>query len=85
MTLPKAITESMASNATGYCAVIDGVLDIRTASNTQNSAALNALFTCGYEVTSMCKDPDTCDCIVKILEGLEPNAKIVAVTIKAQK
>lgn len=72
----------MATSCTGYGAVIDGVLDIRTVTETKNMAAVNALFMCGFGVATTCHDPD-CDCKVKILEVMRPDVKLVAVKVQA--
>lgn len=75
------LQELMATTATGWAAVIDGVLNINTASHTKNAAALNALCVSGYLIASNCNDPD-CDCKVNLLGRLMPAAKLVQITVK---
>lgn len=72
----------LASSATGFGAVIDGVLNIRTVSDTQNAAALNALYILGFRIISNCEDTD-CDCKVKLLSRLSPSTEIRRVTVEA--
>ena len=77
-----SLTDLMATSCTGYGAVIDGVLDIRTVTETKNMAAVNALFMCGFGVATTCHDPD-CDCKVKILEVMRPDVNLVPVKVQA--
>lgn len=72
------LTAGMADTAHGYAAVIDGVLNIRSATLTANAAAFNALTLCGFKILSTCKDVD-CDCMVKALAELRPDVKVVQV------
>ena len=81
--LPATLTSRLASSATGYGAVIDGVLNVRTVSETRNATALNALFITGIMVHNPCRDLD-CDCLVKLLAKLRPKVKIVAVSVEAR-
>lgn len=74
---------SMAKSATGYGAIINGVLDIRSVSLTKSMAAVNALYLQGLGVVSTCTDPD-CDCKVKILAEFFPETKIVPVMVQAE-
>lgn len=71
----------LATTATGYGAVIDGILNIRTVTDGRNMAALNALVLSGHRVLSICHDPD-CDCMVKALARIEPSVKIVPVNVQ---
>lgn len=77
----QSLTIRLATSATGYGAVIDGVLNIRTVTDTMNAAALNALYVCGFQVLTGCGDAD-CDCMVKAAAKLIPHAKIVPVKIE---
>lgn len=72
----------LATTATGYGAVIDGVLDIRTVADTPSGAAMCALMAKGRRVISNCADPD-CDCKVRLLADLYPEIKIVPVSVEA--
>jgi hypothetical protein len=78
-----AMTASMARTSSGFAAVIGGVLDIRSASETADMAAYNALFLVGINLISNCNDPD-CDCKRKALARLRPDIKIVPVTMEAK-
>ncbi len=75
------LTQRLATSATGYGAVIDGILDIRTVTDGPNGAALNALFVKGVNVVSNCIDRD-CTCMVELLGRLHPDVKIVAVAVQ---
>lgn len=79
-----ALTQLLATSATGYGAVIDGVLNIRTVTDTPNAAALNALYVCGIQIVSTCNDTD-CDCMLKVAAHLRPDIKIVPVKIEVTK
>lgn len=79
--LPAALAGRLAASATGYGAVIDGVLNIRTVTDTANHAAINALFLCGVFVQSTCGDPE-CDCMVRLLARLRPGDRIVPVAVE---
>lgn len=72
----------MATSCTGYGAVIDGVLDVRTVSESKNMAALAALSCCGYGVATTCHDPD-CSCKVDILKVMRPDVVLVPVKVQA--
>ena len=76
-------TARLATSATGYGAVIDGVLNIRTVTETPNAAALNALFLAGYRVLSNCTDTD-CDCKVRLLAKVRPDIRIVSVAVEVR-
>lgn len=73
----------LATTATGYGAVIDGVLNIRTVTETANLAAFNALIVCGYGVRTSCLDPD-CDCKVRLLAQVLPAVQIVPVAVEVR-
>lgn len=79
--LPSALTEGMSRSAQGYAAVIDGILNVRTVTDTRNAAALNALFITGYRVIPTCQDPD-CDFVVRLLAQMRPDIKIVPVSLE---
>lgn len=75
------LTARLATSATGWAAVIDGVLNIRTVTDSANAAAVNALYLSGINVISNCRDAD-CDCMVKVLEKMKPDIKLVRVTLE---
>lgn len=77
-----SIADLLATSATGWGVVIDGVLNIRTVTETANAAAINALCIGGFRILSNCGDPD-CDCMVKALEQLMPSARVVPVKVEA--
>lgn len=79
--MTNAITQRLATTATGYAAIIGGVLDIRTVTDGRNAAALNALFANGTRVESNCTDRD-CTCLVELLGRLHPDVQIVAVAVQ---
>lgn len=75
------LTEAMATSATGYAAVIDGVLDIRTTSDNLKGATIYALRGLGYVILVGCPDPE-CDCILRNLPPeLKDRIEIVAVSV----
>lgn len=74
------LAASLATSAMGYGAVIDGVLNIRTVSDSKNGAALNAIYVLGYRLASACVNPD-CTCMVQALAQIAPGARIVPVTV----
>lgn len=80
---PHPLADRLATTATGWGAVIDGVLNIRTVSDTANAAALNALFVGGFPILSTCVDTD-CDCMVKALGRLMPKAQLVRVRLEVE-
>lgn len=73
------LAASLATSAMGYAAVIDGVLNIRTVSESENAAALNAIYALGYRLSTTCVNPD-CNCMVQALAQIAPGARIVPVT-----
>lgn len=76
-----ALTDLLATSATGWGAVIDGVLNIRTVTDTANAAAVNALYLSGINVLSNCRDSD-CDCMVNVLAKMKPEIKLVRVKME---
>jgi len=76
-----ALTDLLATSATGWGAVIDGVLNIRTVTDTANAAAVNALYLSGINVLSNCRDSD-CDCMVNVLAKMRPEIKLVRVKME---
>lgn len=85
------LIKSLAATATGYAAVIDGVLDIRTVADNEKGAAINALSVLGvpmFVLAMLCQDPE-CDCTTKMLKGVAEQRKrkveIVAVKIETLK
>lgn len=74
------LTASLATSAMGYAAVIDGVLNIRTVSEGEKAAALNAIYVLGYRIATTCVNPD-CNCMVQALAQIAPGARIVPVTV----
>ena len=81
----EAITKGLATQATGFACVIDGVLDMRTISDTAKGCAARTIgLTMGplaAMISYRCQDP-TCDCTVKALKTEVPNARLVAIEIK---
>jgi len=75
------LAHRLATTATGYGAVIGGILDVRTIMDSKNGAALNAIYATGRRVLSNCTDPD-CDCKLTLLAQLEPSIRIVPVKIE---
>lgn len=75
------LQELMATTATGWAAVIGGVLNVRTVTDTANACALNALYAGGFPVLATCQDPG-CDCLVKLMKQLMPDAQLVQVAVK---
>lgn len=77
------LTARLATSATGYAAVIGGVLNVRTVSDSQKAAALNAIYAMGHTVLAPCPNPD-CDCIVRLLAHHFPDVRLVPVRIEAE-
>lgn len=77
------LSQRLATTATGWGAVIDGVLNIRTVTDSRNGAAVNALHVGGFRVISTCRNPD-CDCMVKALAQVMPRAQLVAVAVRVE-
>lgn len=81
----EALKATMASQATGYCAVIDGVMNPMTFSVIRKRTALAALIIkTGMMVMSTCDD-ESCDCEAKVLAEKFPDVKIVAVDVTERK
>lgn len=85
------LIKSLAATATGYAAVIDGVLDIRTAADNEKGAAINALSVLGVPLIILamsCNDPE-CDYTLKMLAQVAKQRKrtveIVTVKIEIEK
>lgn len=75
------LTQRLATTATGFGAVIDGILDIRTVTEAPNVAALNALHAKGFRILSNCQDRD-CTCLVDLLAKLAPDVRLVPVSVQ---
>lgn len=71
----------LASSASGYAVVRDGLLDLRTVAPHQNAAAALAIVLAGVRLLSTCHDPG-CDCRVSLMKRMLPEAKIVAVNVE---
>lgn len=71
----------LATTATGFGAVIGGVLNVRTVSDSRKSAAMNAVYAMGHSLVSSCADPD-CGCLETTLTELFPDVRIVAVKVE---
>lgn len=79
-----SLTAKLAESATGYGAIINGVLDPRTVTAYRNGAALNAMYVLGTNIISSCQDP-ACECMVELLKRLGLPAEIVPVRIEVQR
>ena len=77
------LTARLAKSASGYAAVIGGVLNARTVADSQKAAAMSAFFAMGYAPVDPCLDPD-CDCTVRLLAHHFPDVRIVQVRIEAE-
>lgn len=75
------MNDLLATRATGWAAVISGIMDVRTISDGRNTAALNAMHVCGFGVMMTCPDPD-CDCMVTVLAQQRPDVKLVRVQVE---
>lgn len=75
-----ALSARLATSASGWGAVIDGVLNIRSVTETANMAALNAFALLGFAVGG-CAEPD-CDCWLRALSKLRPDVRIVPVAVE---
>lgn len=80
-TKPQSLADLLATSATGWAAVINGTMDVRTISDGKNTAALNAMHACGFGVMTTCADPD-CDCMVAVLAQHRPDVKLVRVQVE---
>ncbi len=81
VTKPQSLADLLATSATGWAAVINGTMDVRTISDGKNTTALNAMRACGFDVMTTCADPD-CDCMVTVLAQHRPNVKLVRVRVE---
>jgi hypothetical protein len=79
--LPASLVAGMASTATGWGVVFDGVLSVQTVTETRNAAAYAALTVAGVRVVSNCTDTE-CDCYVKAMTAALPNARLVPVKVE---
>jgi len=75
------LADLLATSGTGWAAVINGTMDVRTISDGKNTAALSAMHACGFGVISTCSDPD-CDCMVNVLDQHRPDVKLVRVRVE---
>lgn len=80
-TKPLSLNDMLATSGTGWAAVIGGVMDVRTVSDSKNMCAYSAMMACGVYVINDCDDPD-CDCKIRILQGFRPDVKLVPVKIE---
>lgn len=71
----------MARTATGYAGVIDGVLDIRTVTDTRKGAAISSLLALGFMPVPICPDPD-CDCLDRNLHKITDRVTLVPVSVQ---
>ena len=82
--LGAGLTERLATSATGWAAVVDGVLNVRTVTETRNMAALNAIAVSGFRVVAVCQDPE-CDCMVKLMDKVLPGrVQLVPVAVRVE-
>lgn len=78
----EALKATMATQTTGYIAVIDGVMNPMTFSVVRKRTALAAMIIkTGMMVMSTCDD-ESCDCEVKVLAEKFPDVKIVPVEVR---
>lgn len=71
----------LATTASGFGAIIDGVLNVRTVTDSRKGAALNTIYAMGHSLVSSCVDPD-CGCLEGTLADLFPDVRIVAVNVE---
>jgi hypothetical protein len=79
------LTKSMATTATGYAAVLNGVLDATTTSASRKSAAMKALVASGvpaFAVMLLGCDKDGCDCVEKAFVAEVDGGRIVPVKVE---
>lgn len=81
MSVLENMKAAMAASATGWGAIINGTLDVRTVTDSANGAATNAIYAKGVRLITNCTEPD-CDCKVKLLADLFPDVKIVSVKVE---
>lgn len=80
-----ALNKSIATTATGYAAVLDGVLDATTTSASRKSAAMKALVASGvpaFAVMLLDCDKDGCDCVEKAFLAEVAGSRIVSVKVE---
>ena len=81
----EALAATMATQTTGYIAIIDGVMNPATFHMHMSAAARAALIVKLQKyVVSTCADPD-CDCLVNLLAEKFPDVKIVPVDVTERK
>ena len=80
-TKSQSLNDRLATSATGWAAVINGTMDVRTISDGKNTAAINAMHACGFDVMATCTDPD-CDCVATVLAQHRPDVKLVRVRVE---
>jgi len=72
----------MAIGATGFGAIINGILDIHTVSDTRKACAVNAIWIAsGRRLSLACEDP-ACGCFEGILALQFPGVSIVPVSVQ---
>lgn len=81
LSLVSDLAQRLASSATGYAVVKDGVLDVRTVTDTPGDSARVGFSLNGYVIHTNCTDPD-CDCSVRIMPEVMPSAKVVRVKVE---
>lgn len=74
------LAHRLATSATGFAAVVDGLLLISSSAETKNGVALNVLYRFGYPIVG-CDDPD-CECYVLGLRAVRPDVRIVPVKLE---
>lgn len=83
--LPETITAKLAASTSGFCAVIDGVMNPMTLATTRNEAARRALsIVTKAIVMPCCFDPD-CESNITVLAEHYPAVKIVPVDVTERK
>jgi hypothetical protein len=85
MSVIESLTKSIATTATGYAAIINGVLDMTTASDSRRAAAMKGLIIAGVHplvvMHTDCQDPG-CGCMEEWLKDRYPDSRIVAVKVE---
>lgn len=85
MSVIESLTESIATTATGYAAIINGALDMTTASDSRRLAAMKGMTKAGVPpsvVLFVACDDDACDCMEKKLCETFPGSRIVSVKVE---
>lgn len=75
------LASRLAKTATGYAAVIDNVLNVKTVADTEKAAALNAIYATRASLAMICQDPD-CGCIQRLVAQHFPQVRIVTVKVE---